>query len=136
MHKDKKDILWRIYLVYIGIAIFAITIIVKICLIQFVHGSHWRNEEKTLTVARKDIQAVRGNIYAADGSLLATSVPIYEIRLDLNADAITDKIFNQDIDSLSYRLSHLFKDKPARKYKVDLINARKVVTAIIYFSET
>ena len=47
------------------------------------------------------VEAMRGNIYAADGNLLATSLPYYDIAMDVNTDYLTDEIFNSKIDSLS-----------------------------------
>ena len=49
--------------------------------IQTVQGAYYRDMADSLTTAYRNIEAVRGNIYAADGSLLATSVPIYDVRL-------------------------------------------------------
>ncbi|CAG0967186.1 MAG: transpeptidase family protein [Bacteroidetes bacterium] len=124
MTEKKKDILWRIYLVYISILLFAVAIIYKVASIQFSEGEYWKEKSNTLTISQRDIEAVRGNIYAEDGSLLATSVPIYEIRMDVNSDAITDEIFNENISSLAEHLSDLFKDKTPIQYKSELIRAR------------
>lgn len=76
MTEKKKDILWRIYLVYISILLFAGAVIYKVASIQFSEGEYWKEKSNTLTISQRDIEAVRGNIYAEDGSLLATSVPI------------------------------------------------------------
>ena len=123
--ENKKDILWRVYLLYFLFCLFGVVILSKVFLIQFVEGKKWREKAESLTTAVRNIEAVRGNIYAADGSLLATSVPYYETRIDLKADAITDKIFNESIDSLAYCLSRLFNDKSAKAYKKDLQEGRK-----------
>ena len=60
----------------------------------------WKEKSKSLTTSYVNIDASRGSVYSSDGSLLATSVPIYEIRMDVNADPLTDKVFNDNIDSL------------------------------------
>ena len=73
----------------------------------------------------KSIEAVRGNIYATDGSLLATSIPIYEVRFDPNADAISQELFNEKVDSLASALSGLFQDRSMASYRKELIEARK-----------
>ena len=107
-------------------------IIYKVFQIQFVEGAKWREKAKNLTTAYINIEAVRGNIYADDGSLLATSIPIYEIRMDVNTNALTDEIFYKNIDSLAYRLAELFKTpssgkypKTEKEYRHELIRARK-----------
>ncbi len=121
----KKDIMWRIYIVYVSVFLFATLVLYKVFHIQISEGEHWRQKSQALTIAQKDIEAVRGNIYAADGSLLATSVPIYEIRMDVNSDAITEDVFNEHVGSLAESLSDLFKDKSAAQYKMELQKARK-----------
>lgn len=119
-----KELLNRSYLVYFSFALLGVVILGKLLYIQVVEGSYWRERAENLTTVFRDIEAVRGNIYADDGSMLATSVPIYEVRMDLNADGLTDEIFNEKLDSLSYCLSRLFKDRPALEWKRELTNAR------------
>jgi cell division protein FtsI (penicillin-binding protein 3) len=101
-----------------------IAIIFKIFYIQFVDGAKWHQKEQYLTYDLKDIPATRGNIYSEDGSLLVTSIPIYEIRMDMKAEALTDEIFHDNIDSLSWCLADLFKNKSQQQYKNDLLKAR------------
>ncbi|HKR03298.1 MAG TPA: penicillin-binding protein [Bacteroidia bacterium] len=125
MKETQKDILWRIYLVYIFICLFGIAIIAQVCRLQFVQGKFWREKADSLTLAYKKIEPVRGNIYSADGSLLATSVPIYNVHVDFLSDAITKEIFNNKVDSLAYCLSVLFKDKSKDEYKRFLKETRK-----------
>ncbi|MBK6644076.1 MAG: hypothetical protein IPG39_24060 [Bacteroidetes bacterium] len=59
------------------------------------------------------MEPARGNIYATDLSPLATSVPVYDLRVDMLSDAITNEVFNSKVDSLSQALAGLFKDQPA-----------------------
>lgn len=123
--ENKKDILWRVYLVYFLFCLFGIVILSKVIVIQFVEGDKWREKAEDLTTAIKNIEAVRGNIYAAEGSLLATSVPYFETRVDLKAGALTDNIFFENIDSLALGLSRIFKDKSQQVYKRELVSGRK-----------
>ena len=60
----------------------AIAIAVKLTNIQWVEGDYYRKLAKERTVKNFVIPANKGNIYSADGSLLATSIPNYEIRFD------------------------------------------------------
>ncbi len=125
MSEIKNDIAWRVYLLYFVICLFGVAIIGKAAYIQFFEGSEWEEKRQSLTLMEKSIDAVRGNIYAADGSLLATSIPIYEVRFDPNTESITNALFDQKIDSLAMLLSDLFKDRTKESYKQGLINARK-----------
>jgi cell division protein FtsI (penicillin-binding protein 3) len=121
----RKSILIRVYFVYALICLFALAIIFRVFQLQFVEGDYWRQKSDSLTLAYKTIEPSRGNIFSADGSLLATSVPFYDLRMDMKADGISEKIFNAKLDSLSWCLSALFKDKSKEEYKKALRNARR-----------
>ena len=123
--QTNKDMAWRIYLVYFFCCVLGIAVIGKVIWIQWYEGEALREKSEKMTVATKTIPAVRGNIYASDGSLLATSIPKYEVRFDVNAEAITDDLFNEKVDSLSFLLSQLFRKKSAGEYKGELMAARK-----------
>ncbi len=125
MNDLKKDIAWRVYLTYFLVCLFALAIFVKAASIQLLEGEELKKKVQNLTLREMNIEAVRGNIYATDGSLLATSVPIYEVRFDPNADAITEELFYEHIDSLAWHLSNLFQDKSLSAYRQMLVNARK-----------
>ena len=43
-----------------------------------------------------------------DDRLLATSVPEYEIRMDMRADGLTDDVWSKGLDSLSVGLMIIF----------------------------
>lgn len=121
----KKDILWRVYLLYFFICLFGVAIIYKICSIQFVEGDEWRSKSTNFSTKLFDIEAVRGNIYDNNGILLATSLPYYEVGMDVNTEAITEDIFYDNVDSLAYCLATLFKDKSQKDYKKMLVKAKK-----------
>lgn len=122
--KIKTDILLRVYVAYAVLFLFAFAIVFRIWQLQFVQGKKWARMADSLTTKFVNVEAVRGSIYSEDGSLIATSMPEYEIRMDVNADPITDEIFGDKVDSLSYRLSNLFKDKTTTEYTRALKKAR------------
>ncbi|MFM1932760.1 MAG: hypothetical protein RL226_2063, partial [Bacteroidota bacterium] len=72
----------------------------------------------------RTIPAARGNLYSTDGSLLATSLPIYDVRMDLKAEYL-DKVFDDEVDSLAICMANTFKDKTAREYASRLKRERK-----------
>jgi cell division protein FtsI (penicillin-binding protein 3) len=73
----------------------------------------------------EDMEAVRGNIFDANGALLATSLPYYEVAVDINAPSIPEKFYKENRDSLCLMLSNLFQDKSQREYLKILNKARK-----------
>ncbi len=115
----------RVYLVYAFLILFGVSIVGRILFLQLFQGEYWQQKAEDLTIAYHEIEAVRGNIFTDDGSLLATSLPIYEVRMDLAADAITQEIFNNNIDSLSICLSKLFGDRSWQQYRNDFKEARR-----------
>ncbi len=122
--KDKQIIFSRVYLVYGMVCLFAMIILGQVVNVQIVQGERWRAKEESLTRKYREIDAVRGNIYAADESLLATSIPKYEVRFDANTDALTDKYFDDNVDSLAFELAKLFPENSQEEYRTDLKMAR------------
>ena len=120
----KKDILWRVYLVYLFIFILAGFIVARVVKIQVGEGEFWTRRANELTIRYANIEALRGNIFDVNLQLLATSLPYYDVAVDMNSEAITDEIFDANIDSLSLRLAHLFPDKTKSAYKRELIGTR------------
>ena len=68
------------------------------------------------------IEPTRGSILACDGSPLAVSIPVFELRWD--SFVVADSSFAAGIDSLSRCLSGLFGDKTPRQYRKELTAAR------------
>ena len=77
-----KNSATRIYIVAFVIFLMTIGIVVKLTNIQWVEGNYYRKLAKERTVKNFVIPANKGNIYSSDGSLLATSIPNYNIRFD------------------------------------------------------
>ncbi len=122
----RTDILLRVYLSFGLIVLFAIAVLAKLFHLQYVEGDEWRAMADSLSTRYVDVEAVRGNIYSDDGSLLATSVPEYDLRMDLLAPGIeSDDVFYAKVDSLAATLSAFFKDKSSAQYSRQLKQARK-----------
>ncbi|MEO8533844.1 MAG: penicillin-binding protein [Flavobacterium sp.] len=121
MAVDDKHISYRIYLVAVFIFLMAIAIVVKLTNIQWVEGDYYRKLAKQRTVRNFVIPANKGNIYSADGSLLATSIPNYEIRFD--AKAPKTEIFEKHVKALSDSLATVL-DRPGGYFEQELRKAR------------
>lgn len=122
----RANILLRVYLAFGLIVLFAFAVLLRLGDVQFIQGKKWKAMADSLSVREFDIEAIRGNIYSNDGSLLATSVPEYELRMDMFAGGIEkDEVFNSKVDSLASSLAGFFKDKTAKEYSRFLRNARR-----------
>ncbi|MCF8366290.1 MAG: hypothetical protein K9H16_10945, partial [Bacteroidales bacterium] len=120
-----KESMARTYLIFIILFLFGIGIIIKTAHIQIIEGSDLNERARELEYKYFDTEAMRGNIYAADGSLLATSIPIFDVKFDAASPLISEKLYNDSISHFAYRLSKIFGDKTNWGYKQYLINARK-----------
>jgi cell division protein FtsI (penicillin-binding protein 3) len=122
----RTNILIRVYLAFGLILLFAGAVMVQLCRVQFVQGKKWKAMSSSLSTQYMNVEAARGNIFAVDGSLLATSVPEYELHMDMLAGGIADdKIFYEKVDSLAVTLSQFFGDRSSREYSRMLRDARK-----------
>ncbi len=121
MATTEKNILNRLYFVAGCMFIFAFLVGFKLIDIQLFKGDDYRAKAEATTEKMVTIPATRGNLYAGDGSLLATSVIKYDIRWD--ALSPSDENFNENIQGLSNGLAKLL-GKPSSYYNDRLRKAR------------
>lgn len=105
MAVTQKNILNKLYVVFIVITLFLIAIVARLTNIQFAEGDKYKSMSEQLTLRNDTIFANRGNVFSADGSLLATSMAQYEIRMDTYTVDAT--IFEENIRALSNELSKM-----------------------------
>lgn len=116
----KRDILWRVYLSYLGIVVLGLIILGRAFYIQHIEGPHWRSMADSLHQRYVEVDAERGTIYDDAGNMLSTSVPYFDVYVDFGADGLREKNgqrFRESLDSLSLCLAKLFGDRHAREYK-------------------
>lgn len=124
----KRDILWRVYLSFIGMALLSILILSRAFYIQQFQGNYWKSMSDSLHQRIEPLDAERGTIYSEDGQMLSTSIPTFDIYMDMEADGLREKNgkrFKENVDSFSIALSNYFGDKTANEYKRDLELAYK-----------
>ena len=121
MAVEDKHISYRIYLVAFSIFIMAVLVTFNLTKIQWSQGDYYRKLAKERTVRNFVIPANKGNIYSADGSLLATSIPNYNIRFD--AIAPKGDSFEKNVKPLSDSLAKML-GKPSSFYHTQLRMAR------------
>ncbi|MEK9530470.1 MAG: penicillin-binding protein [Flavobacteriaceae bacterium] len=117
----QKHIIARSYLVVFVLFLLGITIGYRLVSLQLTGGEEYRQLAEKNSIKNFEIAPLRGNIYAQDGSLLATSVAKYSIHFD--AVTVRERIFRQQLGPLSDSLSAMF-GKPSHVYERILKNAR------------
>ncbi len=104
----RKDITFRFGIIYFFAVAMGIVIVSKTFMLQTMDTGKWEQIAKDLKTNTTEIQAKRGNVCADDGSILATSVPYYELRLDLAAPRIK-RVFSEYADKFSLEVAEMFK---------------------------
>ncbi len=101
--------------------VFALGIIAKIVYIQISDGPKLRDIAEDKRFRDKPLPAERGNIYSEDGTLLSSSVPRFDIRIDWSV--IDENDFNDNIDSIAIGMNNIYKDLTAKEYKDKITKA-------------
>jgi len=127
----EKVILNRLYFVAGCMFILAIIITYKLVAIQFFQGDKYREMAVKATEKMDEIPATRGNLYAEDGSLLATSQIKYDIRWD--ALSPSNKDFNEHIVPLSKGLAEMLGETPSY-YENRLRKARSTKNRYLFIA--
>lgn len=123
MKDHKKSILTRFYFVAAFLTLLLFSILFRVFHIQNIEGDKYRQLATELTVKQDVVYANKGNIYAADGNLLATSMSKFTIRMDVVS--VDSKIFYKEVSKLSKELSQLL-GKSQSHYEQKLRKARKL----------
>jgi cell division protein FtsI (penicillin-binding protein 3) len=124
----RKDILWRVNLSFLVMVLLGMVVLGRAFFIQQVEGQFWRSMGDSLHQRFMPLEAERGTIYSEDGNMLSTSVPIFDIYVDFGAEGLREKDgkrFKDNIDSLSFNMARLFKDKTTLEYKREMQLAYK-----------
>ncbi len=104
--------------------VFGLAIVGKAYHTQTVDNGYWRSLADSTTTKLQKLEPERGNIYSSDDRLLATSLPLFNLRVDFASDAMTDDMFNHDLDSLALMCAQKFKDRSKEEYKRLFVRAR------------
>ena len=111
----RSAIVSRIALIYFILFLFGVGVIFKMVSVQKIKNERWEQIAENLSKNTLIVEPNRGNICADDGSVLATSVPGYYVRIDLAAEGVK-RVYNNESDSLAYYLSSFFKDASRQEY--------------------
>ncbi|QGY43379.1 PASTA domain-containing protein [Maribellus comscasis] len=111
----RRSIISRIAIVYFVLLLFGVVVVFKMISVQQIKNERWEKIAKNLSENTVIVEPNRGNICADDGSVLATSVPGYYVRIDLAAEGVK-RVYANESDSLAYFLSRFFGDASRQEY--------------------
>lgn len=128
MNFDSKHIIPRYTFVIIVLTLVGLAVIGSAGYQMLFQNDYWETVRKRLASRQKEIPAVRGNIYSADGQLLVGSMPIYDLRMDFvikDPDSTAeqrlrvrrDTLWRNEADSFCMGLAQIFPQHSAKEYK-------------------
>jgi len=118
---NRSNILFRYGFVIVAILILSACIVVKLCNTTIVDADKWNESANRLLQQTKIIIPNRGNILAADGSVLATNLNFYTARIDYRAEKFNEKLFRDTIDELAADMAEHFPMRNAEGWKKHLM---------------
>ena len=137
MNFDSKRTIPRYLFVIILMTIAGLAIIGKAGYEMFFRDDYWHTVRERMATQQKDIPAVRGNIYSADGQLMVGSMPVYTLRMDFvvkdpndsiaehKLQAWRDSAFQADLDSFCLGLNQLFPEVSKAEFRAKLLEGKR-----------
>lgn len=120
--EPKTDTLWKTHLVYFLVLLFGVVIIAKVVLMITKDSKEYQALAEQREYRIRELEASRGNIFSADGNLMATSVPVFDVYFDTKT--VEDEVFYSQIDTLSQQLASMLPRRKAAEWKQYLSNAK------------
>jgi len=120
-NKRKKTLRWGYLFAVVALCVFVLfigrIIVLQNTNVQEIKDDYINNNYRTAT-----LKAARGNLYASDGSILATTVMRYDIFLDFKT--MKDTVYTNNIGALTDSLSKMF-GKPRAEFRKRFDEQRK-----------
>ena len=107
MSKMNFGDVWRVVLIYVLMLVVGIAIVAKIIIIQTVDREELLDSARKADIRIVSVSAVRGNIFSKNGTLLATTIPVFDIHFD--PVAVPQDRFDREIGALSDSLARMLK---------------------------
>lgn len=114
----------RIWLVFVGLTFVGMGVFGRIVYIQTVEHDKWQARGEQFSTSVRTIEPARGQILADDGSLLATSVPVYDLRWDSKCEGMRWDDYHNTVDTLCQLLGKA-TDKSSEGIRRKFDNARQ-----------
>lgn len=90
----------RFWVVFVVLCFVGVGILWRVVAIQTIEHEHWTARGAEFEHSIRNIAPARGQIQSSDGSLLATSVPVYNLRWDSKCEAIKWEVYNEELEAI------------------------------------
>lgn len=115
--KKRSNALKWGYLFVLGALLLFVVFLTRIMILQNTDVKKFQNDYINKNYREATLKAARGNLFASDGSILATTVMRYDIYLDFKS--MRDTIYSKNIGALTDSLSRMF-DRPRSYFRAKL----------------
>lgn len=123
-----KKVMPRYFLITVVLGVVGLLVLFKAAHIMFLERDYWEAVSDRFVKDSVEIYPERGNIYSADGQLLAGSLPEYKIYMDFMSwekDSLRrirdqhrrDSLLNAKMDSICDGMHRLFPDIDPQKFR-------------------
>ena len=119
-NKRSKTLRWG-YLFAGGAFLVFVMFLLRIIVLQHTNVQEFEKDYINKNYREADLKAARGNLFAADGSILATTIMRYDVYVDFKT--IKDTVYDHHIGALTDSLSLMF-GKP-RAYYREIFDVKK-----------
>ncbi len=115
MSEANKHIKKRIIMLAVPVFAICLGVWLKLLHVSLVEGPELRKKSEQLVISKRSIPAKRGNIFSADGKILATSMPVYDVYMDPVSP--NSENFEENIAGLAQGLAKLFPQRNSRQWE-------------------
>ncbi len=120
-NKRKKTLRWGYLFAVVALCVFTL-FLARIVILQNTNVQEIKDDYINKNYREATLKAARGNLFASDGSILATTVMRYDIYLDFKT--MKDTVYTNNIGALSDSLSKMF-GKPRGEFRKKFDEQRK-----------
>ncbi|MDR3218469.1 MAG: PASTA domain-containing protein [Dysgonamonadaceae bacterium] len=123
---DNKKILRNYFIISLIFGLIIIAIIGRAAVTSFDEGKYWVELGNKAVRTNISIPATRGNIYSANGELMATTEPTYRLYMDYWADGLKADTLKKYAKPLAVELNKLLPQKTVAQYEANLMDGLKL----------
>ncbi|AZA87426.1 PASTA domain-containing protein [Chryseobacterium shandongense] len=120
-NKRKKTLRWGYLFAVVALCVF-VMFLARIVILQNTNVQEIKDDYINKNYREATLKAARGNLFASDGSILATTVMRYDIYLDFKT--MKDTVYTNNIGALTDSLSKMF-GKPRGEFRKKFDEQRK-----------
>lgn len=106
--ENRRNILFRYGSITVLILLLTVRIVYKLVDNTVLSADKWNARAEKMLSEIDTIMPVRGDILAADGSVLATNMRVYTPCIDFRADGFKENLYRENIPALADSLARYF----------------------------